>query len=284
MRSIKKIHSAEYRPIADLLTYSPMPTRQLEMIDPFLFLNHHGPQTYGPLNNGLPFGPHPHRGMETVTFIIAGDIAHKDSDGNESVIYSGGVQWMTAGSGLIHAEISSEDFKKFGGDLEILQLWVNLPASLKFTKPKYLGLQEDKIPVVSLDEGKVKAKIVSGKLQDQEPAFETLTKLNLRTFSIKKSGKLKLDIPKENNILFYLIRGELKVNNTTVTDRQLVEFENDDTILNVVASADSLLLFGDAKPFNEPVVARGPFVMNSLEEIDQAYSDFQAGKLGNWKE
>ena len=184
-----------------------MPTRQLEMIDPFLFLNHHGPQTYGPLNNGLPFGPHPHRGMETVTFIIDGDIAHKDSDGNESVIYSGGVQWMTAGSGLIHAEISSEDFKKFGGDLEILQLWVNLPASLKMTKPNYIGLQEDKIPVIALDEGKVKAKIVSGKFQEHDAAFETLTPINLRTFSIKKSGVLELNIPKENNILFYVIRG-----------------------------------------------------------------------------
>ena len=282
MRSIKKVHSAEYRPIADLVTYSPMPTRQLEMIDPFLFLNHHGPQTYGPLNNGLPFGPHPHRGMETVTFIIDGDIAHKDSDGNESVIYSGGVQWMTAGSGLIHAEISSEDFKKFGGDLEILQLWVNLPASLKMTKPKYIGLQEDKIPVISLDEGKVKTKIVSGKFEDHDAAFETITDVNLRTFSIKKSGILNLDIPKENNILFYVIRGEVKVNDVTVTDRQLVEFENDATELKIEASEDSLLLFGDAKPFNEPVVARGPFVMNSLEEIDQAYADFQAGKLGNW--
>jgi len=282
MRSIKKIHSAEYRPVADLVTYSPMPTRQLEMIDPFLFLNHHGPQTYGPLNNGLPFGPHPHRGMETVTFIIDGDIAHKDSDGNESVIYSGGVQWMTAGSGLIHAEISSEDFKKFGGDLEILQLWVNLLASLKMTKPKYIGLQEDKIPVISLDEGKVKTKIVSGKFEDHDAAFETITDVNLRTFSIKKSGILNLDIPKENNILFYVIRGEVKVNDVTVTDRQLVEFENDATELKIEASEDSLLLFGDAKPFNEPVVARGPFVMNSLEEIDQAYADFQAGKLGNW--
>lgn len=284
MRSIKKIHSAEYRPIADLLTYSPMPTRQLEMIDPFLFLNHHGPQTYGLLNNGLPFGPHPHRGMETVTFIIAGDIAHKDSDGNESVIFSGGVQWMTAGSGLIHAEISSEDFKKYGGDLEILQLWVNLPASLKMTKPNYIGLQEDKIPVISLDEGRVKAKIVSGKFEDHEAAFKTLTDINLRTFSIKKSGELKLDIPKENNILFYLIRGEVKVDDSTITDRQLVEFENDDTKLKIIASEDSLLLFGHAKPFNEPVVARGPFVMNSLDEIDQAYSDFQAGKLGKWNE
>ena len=112
MRTIKKIHKAEYRPIADLKTWSPMPTRSLEMIDPFLFLNHHGPQTYTPNNRGLPFGPHPHRGMQTVTFILEGDIMHKDSGGHESVITAGGVQWMVAGRGLIHAEVSSDDFKK----------------------------------------------------------------------------------------------------------------------------------------------------------------------------
>ena len=110
------------------------------MVDPFIFLNHHGPQNYGPDNSGLPFGPHPHRGMETVTIIIEGDIAHKDSAGNNSVIESGGVQWMTAGKGLIHEEVSSDEFKEKGGPLEILQLWVNLPARLKMTEPKYKGL------------------------------------------------------------------------------------------------------------------------------------------------
>src|SRR5690349_21652213 len=124
MRSIKKIHSSEYRPIADLVTYSPMPTRSLEMLDPFLFLNHHGPQVYSPDNDGLPFGPHPHRGMETVTFILDGDIMHKDSGGHESIIREGGIQWMTAGSGLIHAEVSSDEFMDKGGPLEILQLWI----------------------------------------------------------------------------------------------------------------------------------------------------------------
>ncbi len=122
MRTIKGIHKAEYQPIGDLITYRALPTLSIEMIDPFLFLNHHGPQVYKPYNNGLPFGPHPHRGMETVTFIIDGDIVHKDSGGNESVIKAGGIQWMTAGSGLIHEEISSDDFLRNGGSMEILQL------------------------------------------------------------------------------------------------------------------------------------------------------------------
>ena len=283
MRNIKKIHKADYRPISDLITYSPMPTKDLQMIDPFLFLNHHGPQTYGPNNNGLPFGPHPHRGMETVTFILQGEISHKDSGGHESVIYSGGVQWMTAGSGLIHAEISSDDFKKFGGDLEILQLWVNLPAQYKMTSPKYIGLQEDEIPKIALDEGKVNAQVISGNFQGTEGAFDTFTDLTLTTIFFKRSGKLTLKVPRENNIFFYVVRGELNVNGQSTRSLHLVEFDLNDDNVEVEANADSTLIFGHAKPFNEPVVARGPFVMNSMQEINEAYDDYQAGKLGTWK-
>lgn len=284
MRTIKKIHKAEYRPIADLITYSPMPTRDLQMIDPFLFLNHHGPQTYGPNNNGLPFGPHPHRGMETVTFILDGDIAHKDSGGNESVIYSGGVQWMTAGSGLIHAEISSDDFRRFGGDLEILQLWVNLPAKHKMTAPYYKGLQQDDIPTVAFDEGRITARVVSGSFGETRGAFKTLTPINLSVISFKSGARVNFKIPKNENIFFYVIKGEFIVNENSAKALHLVEFENNDEDLHIEALADSTLLLGYAQPFNEPVVARGPFVMNSMEEIDQAYQDFQAGKLGRWED
>lgn len=284
MRNIKKIHKAEYRPIADLVTYSPMPTGGLQMIDPFLFLNHHGPQTYEANNNGLPFGPHPHRGMETVTFILEGDIAHKDSGGHKSVIYSGGVQWMTAGSGLIHAEVSSEDFKKYGGDMEILQLWVNLPAKYKMTEPKYEGLQQDDIPTVAFDEGKINARVVSGEFKGTKGAFDTLTDVTLTTISFKESANLEIKVPENENIFFYVIKGELEVNGESAKALHLVEFDNNDENLQIKALSDSTLLFGHAKPFNEPVVARGPFVMNSMQEINQAYDDFQAGKLGRWEE
>src|SRR5690606_8569302 len=130
----------------DLVTRRALPTHSIDHIDPFLFLNHHGPQVYGTRNNGLPFGPHPHRGFETVTFILEGCLAHTDTGGHESVIYAGGIQWMTAGRGLVHSEISPEDFKNTGGPLEILQLWVNLPSRLKMTDPRYVGLQKDSIP------------------------------------------------------------------------------------------------------------------------------------------
>ena len=284
MSSIIKIHKAEYRPIADLITYSPMPTRDLQIIDPFLFLNHHGPQKYAPNNNGLPFGPHPHRGMETVTFILEGDIAHKDSDGHQSLIQSGGVQWMTAGSGLIHSEVSSEEFKKQGGNLEILQLWLNLPAKLKMTKPQYKGFQEEEIPKITLDEGKITAQVVSGDFSGTKGTFQTLTNVNLATLFFKETGNLTLTVPKENNIFFYVIKGELLVNQKQVKALNLVEFENDGKKLTIEAPTDSILLFGHAAPLNEPVVARGPFVMNSMDEINQAYKDYEAGKFGEWKE
>src|SRR5512147_1672581 len=138
MKTIKAHHKAEYEPIGDLVTYRVMPNNHIPMnqLDPFIFLNHHGWQQYAPNNNGLPFGPHPHRGFETVTFILEGDLMHRDSSGVSSVIKAGGVQWMTAGRGLIHAEVSSDEFKKNGGPLEILQLWINLPAKYKMTEPR----------------------------------------------------------------------------------------------------------------------------------------------------
>ncbi|WP_081210925.1 pirin family protein [Salegentibacter sediminis] len=282
MRSIRKIVKAEYRPIGDLITYSPMPTGSIDMIDPFIFLNHHGPQTYKPNNKGLPFGPHPHRGMETVTFILDGDISHKDSSGNESVIGAGGVQWMTAGSGLIHAEVSSEKFKEKGGPLEILQLWVNLPAKLKMGKPWYKGLQNIEIPVAEFEGGK--AQVVSGEFEGTKGAFQPETGINLALLFIEKGAKLKLQVPENHNILCYVIKGELQVNGKQAMKLHLVDFGNDSPELQIEAIEDSTLLFGHAKPFDEPVVARGPFVMNTMEEINQAYADYQSGKFGSWKD
>lgn len=283
MRPIKTIHQAEYRPIADLITYSPLPTRQLPQIDPFLFLNHHGFQVYEPQNQGLPFGPHPHRGIETVTFIVAGDIMHKDSQGFQSVITAGGVQWMTAGSGLIHAEVSSATFKENGGDLEILQLWLNLPARLKMTPPAYVGLQRDAIPAIQVNETVV-LNLISGTWNGQAGAFETLTDVFLSTIALQASGTLTLPVAENRTILFYVIRGSLRVNGQVVKARQLAEFDFAGETIDLTAEADSLLLFGHAQPFNEPVVARGPFVMNTEQEISEAYRDYQLGKFGTWSE
>ena len=282
MRTIKKIHKAEYRPIADLITYSPMPTRSLQMIDPFLFLNHHGFQTYPEGNRGLPFGPHPHRGMETVTFILEGDIMHLDSSGHESVIGPGGVQYMTAGKGLIHSEVSSSEFKKKGGDLEILQLWLNLPAAKKMITPAYVGLQKEQIPYFELDGGKIKVQQLFGENSGIKGAFEGQFPLNLATYYLNQGGAIEVEIPEKENIFFYIVRGELNVNGESVNFRNLVEFENKGTTVKIEAQEDSILILGHALPFNEPVVAQGPFVMNTQQQIYEAYEDYQAGKFGTW--
>jgi hypothetical protein len=253
------------------------------MIDPFIFLNHHGFQIYPPQNNGLPFGPHPHRGMETITFIVDGDIMHKDSGGHESVIKAGGIQWMTAGSGLIHAEVSSEEFKTNGGELEILQMWVNLPARLKMASPFYKGLQKEDIPRLNVAEGVV-LNLISGEFNNQTGAFESLSNIFMSTIQMDSHAVFEVNVPISLNIFLYIVRGEALVNEKTVSLRNLVEFDNDKELISIKSSKDCLLIFGHAEPFNEPVVARGPFVMNTELEIMQAYRDFQMGKFGVWKD
>ncbi len=282
LRNIKKVHKAAYHPIADLITYSPLPSRELPQIDPFLFLNHHGHQVYPAHNHGLPFGPHPHRGMETVTFIIEGDIMHQDSQGYESVIRAGGVQWMTAGSGLIHAEVSSEAFKREGGELEILQLWLNLPARLKMTAPGYRGLQKEDIPTIALGEG-ASMQLIAGDWQGQKGAFEPLTEVFMSVLHLEKGTSWQSQVAAERNIFLYVVRGQVAVNGQSVAFRNLIEFDNIGETLQIEAEEKSLLLFGHALPYQEPVVAQGPFVMNSLEEIHQAYEDYRRGKFGVWK-
>jgi quercetin 2,3-dioxygenase len=283
MRKIKKRHRAVYAPIDDLVTYRALPTREVEYIDPFLFLNHHGPQVYKAGNRGLPFGPHPHRGFETLTFILDGDIMHQDTGGGKDIIEAGGVQWMTAGSGLIHAEVSSDKFKKEGGPMEILQLWFNLPAQHKMTAPKYIGLQKDQIPTVELDNGKVKVHVVSGNWGEVQAPVQNLSDIHMTSIELQAGGEFIYNIPSERNIFFYVVRGVVEVNGEEADKLTLVEFANEGKEVKVKATEDAYILFGHAQPFNEPVVAHGPFVMNTEQEIREAFEDYQAGKMGQWR-
>ncbi|ATL47741.1 nuclease PIN [Chitinophaga caeni] len=278
MKKIKQVHAAVAAPIADLVTFRALPTHTVQYLDPFLFLNHHGPQEFAPGNRGLPFGPHPHRGIETVTFILEGDIMHQDSSGYESVINKGGVQWMTAGKGLIHSETSSPKFREEGGSLEILQLWLNLPSKLKMTEPLYKGLQASEIPKIYLDDDKVQIDKIAG---EDGAAFHTSIQLNLIHF--KAGGQIVLNVPKDHQVFFYVTRGALIVNQSEIGAHQLVEFEHPGHEIKVMAKGEALLLYGHGKPFNEPIVAHGPFVMNSEAEIQQAYEDYRSGEMGNWE-
>ncbi|MFN3584348.1 pirin family protein [Phenylobacterium sp.] len=270
-------HPAVRDDIGDLVTRRPLPGPRLPQVDPFLFLNHHGPQVYPPGNRGLPFGPHPHRGFETVTFILQGELAHRDSAGHESVIHAGGVQWMTAGSGLIHAEVSPEDFKRDGGPLEILQLWVNLPGRLKMTRPRYAGLQAEAIP--ALDAGGATVRLVSGRWGGGTGPFDSLTGVFMSVIDLKAGAKVGFGSLRGRNVFLYVVRGEAAVNGVAVPAFHLAELDLAGDTVEITASSDACVLFGHAEPLNEPVVAHGPFVMNTPEEIYAAVRDYQAGRF-----
>ena len=276
-KPILRVHEAYRDDIADLVTRRPLPGQQIDKLGAFLFLNHHGPQVYPPNNRGLPFGPHPHRGFETVTFMLEGPLAHRDSASHESVITKGGVQWMTAGSGLVHAEISPDAFKRTGGPLEILQLWVNLPARLKMTKPAYTGVQADQIPRVEANGTTVN--VISGDYQGVTGPITSLTGIVMTTLEMTKGGRITFDGLSGRDVFCYVARGEVAVNGQAVTKWHLIEFGDGD-IVDLEALEEAVLVFGHAEPIDEPVVAHGPFVMNTVAEIHQAYSDYQAGKFG----
>ncbi|HVZ29802.1 MAG TPA: pirin family protein [Asticcacaulis sp.] len=277
LKPVLRLHGAYRDDIGDLVTRRPLPNHGLDHIGAFLFLNHHGPQVYGANNRGLPFGPHPHRGFETVTFILAGELAHRDSAGHESIITEGGVQWMTAGSGIVHEEVSPERFKRVGGPMEILQLWVNLPARLKMSEPGYTGVQQPEIPAITADG--VTVNLISGEWGGQKGPIPSLTGIFMTTLALQPGGKIAFDGLKDRDVFAYVARGEANVNGTPVKLWHLVELGAGDQV-EITAATDAVLLFGHAEPLREPIVAHGPFVMNTVQEIHQAYDDYRAGKFG----
>jgi redox-sensitive bicupin YhaK (pirin superfamily) len=278
-KTIKRQHPALRDDIADLTTRRPVPGPGIEQVDPFLFLNHHGPQVYPPRNRGLPFGPHPHRGFETVTFILTGELAHLDSAGHESIIEAGGIQWMTAGSGLVHAELSPDAFKQRGGPLEILQLWVNLPPRLKMTPPRYVGLQRDSIPAIPTPDGKGTVNLVSGRWNGHDGAMQPLTDVFMSTVELRAGGSVAFPDVSGRNVFLYVVRGSVRVGVEPAQPHSLIELSDDGDTVEITADTDAVLLFGHAEPIGAPVVSYGPFVMNTRDEISQAIRDYQAGKF-----
>jgi redox-sensitive bicupin YhaK (pirin superfamily) len=279
LKQVVARHPALRDDIGDLVTRRPVPGPGIGQLDPFLFLNHHGPQTYPPNNRGLPFGPHPHRGFETVTFIVAGELAHRDSAGHESVIRAGGVQWMTAGRGIVHSEVSPRGFMEQGGPLEILQLWVNLPARLKLTAPRYVGLQRDAIPAWPVDDGDGRVHVSAGSWRGRDGPIPTFTDVFMSTLELAPLAGVSFDTLAGRNVLAYFVRGQVRVAETTVAEHHLAELTDDGDTVQIVALEPSVLLFGHAAPIDEPVAAHGPFVMNTREEIVEAIRDYQAGKF-----
>jgi redox-sensitive bicupin YhaK (pirin superfamily) len=285
MRSINSVYHAVSSPIDNLITYNAIPGDYLspDVLNPFIFLNHHGPQVFLPDNRGLPFGPHPHRGIETVTFILHGDIKHKDSGGDESIINAGGVQWMSAGRGLIHAETCSDNFFKNGGNFEVLQLWINLPSIHKMKDPEYLGLQKDSIPAIKVND-KVVLNLLSGDYEGEKGPFDSVTKIFLSSIEMKESGEISINIPHVKKVLLYVVKGEISIGSSQVDAFNLIVLNHDGKSVDIKADSDSFLILGYADPLNETIAAQGPFVMNTEKELIDAYRDYRAGKFGVWEE
>ena len=279
-KAIQRQHASRRDDIGDLVTRRPLPGPHVDQVDPFLFLNHHGPQVYAPHNRGLPFGPHPHRGFETVTFILQGELAHKDSAGHESVIRAGGVQWMTAGRGLVHAEISPAEFLVRGGPLEILQLWVNLPARLKLTEPRYVGLQAAEIPALKTEDRRGTVHLVSGEWGGTRGPIHSLTGVFMSMVELAAGGRALFPGVGARNVFLYIVRGRVRIGQDEAPEHVLLELTREGDEVEIEALADAYLLFGHAEAIGEPVVAHGPFVMNTRDEIVEAIRDYQAGRFG----
>lgn len=282
-RTVKHLHETVRKDVRDLITYKAMPTKSvaIDQLDPFLFLNHHGPQTYPENNNGLPFGPHPHKGFETVTFILDGSLVHSDNSGHRSEITAGGVQWMTAGKGIVHSEMSSEEFQKNGGSVEMLQLWVNLPAKKKNIDPGYRGLQSDEITHQSLDGGVANLHLISGTLAGAKGPIDSETGVVMSWLDFEENGSVEFSVDPSREVFLYVVNGSVEINGTVAAKRTLVEFSKDGSKIGITAQSAATVLFGHADPTGDKVVAQGPFVMNSREEINKARKDYRAGKFGS---
>ena len=262
----------------------PFPTKDLMQFDPFLLLDHLGPVTWGP-GEGIGAPDHPHRGFETVTYLLSGGFQHKDSAGHAGNLKAGDVQWMTAGSGVVHSELPADEFMREGGIMHGFQVWVNLPARDKMIKPRYQEIPSAQIPIATSSDGKVRVRVIAGQALGKSAVIETRTPIYYLHYTMQPGGAVSQDIPSGYNALVYLISGELKVGKEqkNVHEGQMAQLDDGDTLRLAVASsaaapADFLLLAG--RPLNEPVARYGPFVMNTREQIEQAFRDYQSGRMG----
>lgn len=275
-RTILGVYTAPRERIGELETRNAL-SGPVPQFDPFLVLGHHGPQVFGPNNSGMPFDDHPHRGFETVTFVLEGAVVHTDSGGHRHTIRKGGVQWMTAGAGVVHNEQVTPGFLKNGGLLEVLQLWVNLPGRLKSVPPAYVGIKGDAIVSRPLDGEGGTLHLVAGRYGDAVGPIESLTGVFMSWSELAAGARVRLPAPGGRTVLFYVIRGELRIAGTTASGGDLMSFADDGDSIEMTASSDAAILFAHADPIGEPVAAHGPFVMNTEEEVARAYRDYRSG-------
>ena len=250
-------------------------------ISPFIMLDYAGPAKFEPTKARRGVGQHPHKGFETVTIVYEGEVEHRDSTGAGGLIGPGDVQWMTAASGILHEEYHSPAFAAKGGNFEMVQLWVNLPAKDKEAKPGYQTLLDASIPTVTLPDGAGKLRVIAGGVGDAKGPAHTFTPINIWDLRLNRSKTVTLDVPEGHTLSVLVLSGTVEVNGQEIArEAQMVLLGRDGGSVTLEANGDAKLLVLTGEPIDEPVVAHGPFVMNTVGEIKQAMLDFQAGKFG----
>lgn len=249
-------------------------------ISPFLLLDHIGPGHLQPLSQRKGVSDHPHRGFETVTIVYKGEIAHKDSKGGGGIVRAGDVQWMTAAAGIVHQEFFSEEFREKGGAFEMIQLWVNLPAKDKLSTPSYQSLTSDQIPTVELPDGIGTVRVIAGQFNGQSGPAKTHTRINILDVRMAAGQSVIFNAVAGDTALVYLVSGQLQFDTEQMEAAGLAVMSSRESNFSVDTIADSHFLVLTGEPLNEPIFGRGPFIMNTYEEILQAFEDSKNGKLG----
>ena len=260
--------------------FNAIPDAQRKL-SPFLLLDYGAPREFPPTANARQgVGPHPHRGFETVTIAFQGSVAHHDSTGRGGVIRPGDVQWMTAGSGILHREYHEESWARKGGTMQMAQIWVNLPKSHKMDPPGYQAITADRIGVATLPDGAGTVRVIAGEYLGVRGPAKTFTPVTMLDVRLAEGGRAELDVPASHNAGLLVMQGAVAVNGEAASENEFVVFQNAGESIGIEAKSDAHLLLLAGEPIDEPVVSYGPFVMNTEGEIRQAMLDFQSGKFG----
>jgi redox-sensitive bicupin YhaK (pirin superfamily) len=264
-------------PVRSLFSYDNLG----QHLSPFLLLDYAGPAQFSPAARPRGVGEHPHRGFETVTIVYQGEVAHRDSVGNSGLIGPGDVQWMTAASGILHEEFHSPAFTRDGGAFEVAQLWVNLPAEHKMAAPQYQTLLEASIPQVNLPDEAGSVRVIAGRYDGHYGPAATFSPLEVWDVRLNAGKTTSMSVPEGHTAAIAVLRGSIMVNGSgRARNAELLVLDRAGDQIDIVADTNSTLLLLSGVPIPEPIVGHGPFVMNSLEEIETAIRDFQSGKFG----
>ena len=283
MKKVLGIHSAprphwvgDGFPVRSLFSYQGLGRH----LSPFLLLDHAQPTHFDPAPRPRGVGQHPHRGFETVTIVYQGEVAHRDSTGAGGSIGPGDVQWMTAGAGILHEEFHSPAFTRRGGTIEMVQLWVNLPAADKMTEPGYQTLLDEQIPVVQLPQNAGKVRIIAGEFDGQPGPARSFTPMDVLDMRLNQGATARLPTRDGCTLALVVLQGTVLINGAVAGEGQLVHLDRAGSGVTIEANSDAVVLWLSGEPIDEPVVGHGPFVMNSEDEIIQAIDDFNTGRFG----